>query len=95
MIKKVLTPFSVPYVASQFLRATAQLQKKLPMQQTNTYIPGGRMLGKQREERELRDRSAREQREQALLERVSRETEEASRKAAEDARKRDAVAEYR
>lgn len=38
---------------------------------------------------------AREEKEKALLEKVMRETEEATRKASEDKRKRDAVAEYR
>ena len=38
---------------------------------------------------------AREQKQQALLQKLCRETEEAARKAEEDERKRDALAEYR
>lgn len=63
----------------------------LPMQ----HVSDDRLLEKQREERERCNRLAREEKEQALLEKVSRETDEAEKKAVEDARKRDAVAEYR
>lgn len=53
-----------------------------------------RLLRQQGEARERRNREDREREEKALQERIYKETEEAERKAVEDKRKRDAVAEY-